>query len=360
MRILVLAQTPPPTHGQSLMVGALVAGLPRHGIEVVHVQMRLSREHKDIGRVRLGKVFSTVRAALRARRLLRTEKFDALYYVPAPAKRAAIYRDILAMALCRTARTKLVLHWHALGLGAWFREPPFSWEKQLAMGALGGADLSIVLSQDLVGDAEAFAPKRTAVVANGIPEPEPPPPGGDGHPFNIVFIGLGTREKGLFDLAEAVSILNQKQARFRLTAAGGFGSDEDEREFRRLAAPQEGRVRHVGFADDKMKRELLSDADVFCLPTQYPHEGQPLTLIEAMAYDLRIVTTRWRGIPGMLPKENVWYTKPARPEILADAIRQAAEAPPPNGTMRSHFESRFTIERHLENLAGALASVASQ
>ena len=56
MKLLVLASTPPPVHGQSVMVAAAVRGLPTDGIELEHVDLKLSRDAADIGRWQPGKL----------------------------------------------------------------------------------------------------------------------------------------------------------------------------------------------------------------------------------------------------------------------------------------------------------------
>jgi glycosyltransferase involved in cell wall biosynthesis len=360
MKILVLAQTPPPLHGQSQMVETLVSGLPEKGIEVRHVQLRLSRSHADIGRWRMGKIFTAALAALTARRVARREDCDALYYVPAPAKRGALYRDVVVMGICRDRRRKLVLHWHAPGLGAWLAGRATPPERTLALRALGGADLSIVLAPELESDAMALAPRRTAVVANGIPDPGPAAHRAAQGPREVLFLGLGSWEKGLHDAVEAVSILNARRpGSFRLTFAGSLGGERERRYFIQRSMDLGSALRHAGFANEAQKRELFSGADVFCLPTVYPNEGQPLALIEALAYDLPIVTTRWRAIPGMLPAENVWFVEPGRPSGLATALEEAAAAPRPAGAMRRHFLAHYTRERHLDSMKAALLSLGA-
>src|SRR5687768_11416855 len=59
MKLLVLAQTPPPLHGQSVMVQALVDGLPKLGIPLHHVNLRLSQDTGDVGRWRVSKIVAT-------------------------------------------------------------------------------------------------------------------------------------------------------------------------------------------------------------------------------------------------------------------------------------------------------------
>jgi glycosyltransferase involved in cell wall biosynthesis len=360
MKLLVLAQTPPPLHGQSQMVEMLVQGLPSRGIDVRHVQMRLSRTHAEIGRWTPGKILWSVHAALAAKRVARQENCDAIYYVPAPAKRGAFYRDLVVMGICRDRRRRLVLHWHAVGLGEWLSNHATRFERSLALNALGSADLSLVLAPELAADAEVLAPRRHIVVPNGLPDPCPELAVRSSRrtPFEILFLGLGSREKGLDDTIEALAILNARRpGSFRLTFAGNFSSEREQTMFRERAASLGGAVRYAGFADEARKRELFASADLFCFPTYYPHEGQPLALIEALAYDLPIVTTRWRAIPGMLPPNDVWFVEPKMPSGLSAAIEAATAAPGPAGAMRKHYLANFTRERHLAAIAEALLSL---
>jgi glycosyltransferase involved in cell wall biosynthesis len=355
MKVLVLAQVPPPVHGQSVMVSAMIRDLPSLGIEVRHVPLALSRSHGEIGRWQPRKALAAIRAGLAARRAARAEAFDALYYVPAPGKRGALWRDLVVLGFARPALPRLVLHWHAPGLGAWIDANATSWERAGAQRRLGGADLSLVLSPDLASDAGMFHPLRTEVVANGIPDPGESAPRTTGSPVEVLFLGTGSRAKGLLDTAEAVAELQHRRpGAFRLTFAGGFATRADELDFKRWEQASGGAIRRAGFVDGAEKHALLSQTDVFCFPTHYAHEGQPLALIDAMAHDVRIVTTRWRAIPGMVPAENVWFVEPGRPSSLASALENAAGAVSPGGALRRHYLAHFTVERHLAALRDAL------
>ena len=360
MKILVLAQTPPPIHGQSLMVRAMIEGLPALGIRVRHVPMALSTSNNDVGRWRLRKVSSTIRAGFAARRIARAEDIETLYYVPAPGKSWAVWRDVMALRIARPAIPRLVLHWHGSGLGEWIPSAS-ALLRRSAHRALGAADLSVVLAPELVADAAVFNPRRTEVVANGIPDPGEPTIHGPNAPTKVLFVGLGSREKGLIDTAEAIALLHKSRPNeFTLTFAGNFATKVDEVDFRRIAESSGSAIRYAGFAGEFQKHELLSGADIFCFPTYYPHEGQPLSLIEAMAHDVRIVTTRWRAIPGMLPSSNVTFVDPKQPTKLAAALESSANMPPPNGALRNHYLKSFTLGSHLEALRDALLRVGGQ
>lgn len=361
MQLLVFAHVPPPVHGQSVMVQTLLDGLPARGLRVRHVDARLSRDHADIGRWRAGKIAALLACCVRAwgQRLRHGPAY--FYYVPAPGKRGALYRDLLVMLLCRPFFSGLVLHWHAVGLGEWLTTRATAVERALARLLLGRAALAIVLSPALVADAAVLAPLRTVVVPNALADPRPAPraeTADRSRPARILFLGLCSRAKGLFATLDGFERLERRApGRFRLTIAGGFETTGEEREFHaRIATLPAGSVEFAGFANATAKAAHFASADVFCFPTAYPHEGQPLTVIEALAYDLPVVTTRWRALPEMLPASHAWFVPPDDPDALADALEAAVRARPA-GALRRRYLENFLPDHHLDALAKALSSI---
>lgn len=50
----------------------------------------------------------------------------------------------------------------------------------------------------------------------------------------------------------------------------------------------------------EQKRELLKKCYLFALPTRYPNEGQPISILEAMGNGMFIITTDHAGIPDIV------------------------------------------------------------
>jgi glycosyltransferase involved in cell wall biosynthesis len=344
------------------MVQTLVDGLPAQGIAVHHVNLGLSRDAADIGRWRPGKVFAVLAACWAAIRAKSRSGCDTLYYVPAPGKRGALYRDWMVMLLCRPFYKRLVLHWHAAGLSDWLTTEASGLERWLTHRLMDGASLSIVLSENLRADAEAFAPTKISVVANGIVDPGASPTprvAAESGPFQVLFLGLCCEEKGLFAAAEAVLAANRAlrapkaEPKFTLVAAGAFADFATGTRFNDLCSAQPAALRYAGPVHGEEKSRLLHGSHCLCLPSRYLPEGQPLVLLEAMACDLPVVATRWRAIPDTLPPEAL-LVAPGEAEALRDALLQLRKHPPAAGVFRQHFLAHFTCERHLGQLAAAL------
>jgi glycosyltransferase involved in cell wall biosynthesis len=105
----------------------------------------------------------------------------------------------------------------------------------------------------------------------------------------------------------------------------------------------------------EQKNKLLRTADLFCFPTFYPNENQPVNLIEAMAFGLPVLTTRWRSLPEIFPANYSGLVQVHSPEQIAlgllDLMTKDGEV------LRDSFLKRFTLDHYLTHLAAAIHSV---
>lgn len=409
MKILLFAHTPPPHHGQSYMVQQLLEAMggdsrrrsKRSGddaeLECYHVNARFSDDAADIGRPRPGKVRLLLNYCVQALCLRWHRRVTCLFYIPAPAQNSALLRDWLVMALLRSFFPRRVYWWQAAGMGEWLGSGAPQWKHWLTRRLLGHPDLSIVLSEWGRRDAQAVSSRQIVVVPNGIPDPCPnfttellprriaraavrrqllagksPSPsaqhaaGRNPDRYQLLYLSLCTREKGLFDAVEAVALLNQQLAaashplRVELTVAGDFRDATEREEFlNQLSAPGlstangEPLVRQVGFVSGEKKENLLRESDGLCFPTYYAAESFGIVLIEAMAWGLHIVTSQWRAIPDLFPKGFNGLVPVRSPKAIAEAIERnlGSEA---DHDLRDWFLTKYTAEQCLAAIKRAL------
>ena len=87
------------------------------GLECYHVNAQLSKTLENIGEIQSIKLLRLFLFCLEAIWCRFRYGVDNFYYVPAPGKRVALYRDWLVMLLCRPFFKNVILHWHAAGPG---------------------------------------------------------------------------------------------------------------------------------------------------------------------------------------------------------------------------------------------------
>jgi glycosyltransferase involved in cell wall biosynthesis len=401
MKLLVFAHTPPPYHGQSYMVKLMLDGFggdcrrrnspAPFGIDCYHVNTRYSKTLEDIGEFQGAKIFLVLYYCLQALWCRFRYGVENFYYVPAPGKPVALYRDWLVMLVCRPFFKKIILHWHAAGLAKWLETSRQIRTRAITYRLFKPVDFSIVLSRYNFADAEKLLSEHITVVNVGVPDPCPDfaenilprrrarvearkkllagevsKADESAKTVNLLYVALVSREKGAFDTIEGIALANRKLAaeksplRFRLTLVGAFASRDEEMGLRELVRRLEFQdsIEILGFVSTARKVRAFAEADIFCFPTYYLAENQPGNLIEALAFGLPIVTTRWRSIPEMLPPDYPGLVDPKSPGQIAEALRLLV-ANDFSGQLREIFLRRFTLEQHLANMAGAIRSMES-
>jgi glycosyltransferase involved in cell wall biosynthesis len=78
-------------------------------------------------------------------------------------------------------------------------------------------------------------------------------------------------------------------------------------------------VTFLGWTDESRSRELLTQSDLFVLPSR--NEGLPVAIVEAMAYGLPVVATPVGSVPTAIDNEvSGLLVPPGQPVPLAAAL----------------------------------------
>jgi glycosyltransferase involved in cell wall biosynthesis len=122
-------------------------------------------------------------------------------------------------------------------------------------------------------------------------------PNEDGKPNHLLFLARVTREKGIFELLEAVGMLRKRGENVHLTVAGDGEALSQAKQLAAHLAISEF-VEFVGYVRDDRKMSALSKSRIFVLPSY--REGCPVSMLEAMACGLAVVATGVGGIPEIV------------------------------------------------------------
>ena len=145
---------------------------------------------------------------------------------------------------------------------------------------------------------------------------------------NIVIVTVArlVEIKGIHYLIDALALMpDNVRSRIRLRLFG-TGSQEGRLRHQAQAAGVEAQVEFGGLAPYSQIPDILRSADVFALPSL--QEGLPLSLLEAMATGLPVVTTPVGGIPDVIRDGVNGLMVPCRSAVaLRDALVRLAGDP---------------------------------
>lgn len=117
--------------------------------------------------------------------------------------------------------------------------------------------------------------------------------------YSILYLGRIDREKGIFELLDAIKKLKQETTFKFFVNIVGNGADLNSLRTHAQAINISEHVNFLGSINDQeFIKKLYSAADIYILPTY--HEGFPRTLYEAMIFGTPIITTFVGGITAIM------------------------------------------------------------
>ena len=150
----------------------------------------------------------------------------------------------------------------------------------------------------------------------------------------VLFLSRLVREKGIYELIDAFLLLAPDYPELKLVIAGN-GPEEARLQDYITKAGIGDRVSFTGYVRGADKVRILKAAGLFVFPTYYG-EGCPVSLLEAMAAGLPLVTTRAGGIPHIVREpENGLLLGKVTPQDVATAMRRLLDNRQLRETIRS-------------------------
>src|SRR5690554_1287333 len=360
--ILFMLHLPPPVHGSSL-VGELVkeSNLINDSFEGRYINLILSREVHESGKTNVKKLVRFTITWFHLLGKLIHRKPNLCYYALTTTG-SGFRKDVLLVALLRLFRVKIVYHLHNKGVLIAKKKKI---NDLLYRFAFKNSSV-IILSQFLYYDIKPYVPmSRVYNCPNGIKDFQPKtsfitPPINDS--FRILFFSNLIKEKGVFVLIEACSILNKKGYTFQCDFVGGEGdvSAKQLTEFIENRGLTE-QVKYLGKRYGKLKDMAFEQADVFVLPSRY--DCFPLVVLEAMQHSLPVITAKEGGMPDMVEDGNTGFLISAYNDAnsLAEKIEYLIVNPSQGKEMgingRTKYEHQYTLpifEQRLHNILSEL------
>jgi glycosyltransferase involved in cell wall biosynthesis len=366
VKLLIVGQTPPPYVGQMFSIESLVKA-NYEGLEVYHTRMNYSQRPDQIGKVRLRKLFHLLRVIVDSSYKSLRHRIDVIYYPPG-IDTVPVLRDIATLMVLRRFGRKLILSFHASGLC----ELGASWHGMLGWlfrRAFFFPDAAIQKSSLNPPDGQFLKAKAVYTVPNGLADQFER--FRNLKPINrfpvILFVGLMKEEKGVEILIEAARLLRARALDFRVEFVGEFTSAAyRETLFRQVQDKQlTDCVLFLGGKVGDEKWAHFRRADILCFPSHYPAESFGMVAVEAMMFQLPVVSTRWRGIPDIVEDGVTGFLTPIKaPAAVADHLALLLRDEQLRLSMglkgRRRYLDLFTIENYVNQTESVVLKVARQ
>lgn len=324
MKILFIAPIPPPINGQSKASKVLLDKLQEeNNVEIVNLS-KSSLKNGVNSLNRFSEIFNILKNVRKKR------KNNDIIYLSLAESFAGNMRDLLIYFICRKYLNKTYIQ--MLG-GAGMKEilTGTSWQRNLNatfMKKIAGVIIEGPINYDSF--RTVFSHNKIHIVPNFaedflfVSNEEIEKKFSHVEPIEVLYLSNLIPGKGYNELADAYLLLNnEEQNMINLSFVGGFENAESEGEFMKKIATNK-HIKYLGkFIDGKSKRELYLKSHVFCLPTYYPFEGQPISILEGYATGCAVVTSNHSGIPFIFKDElNGFMVEKKSVQSLVEVLRK--------------------------------------
>ena len=303
-KICFIAQFPLPMHGLSKAVETLY-------------NSKLNAAINSDGEFEFEKVdITNNKNFLRNLEKIKRSKAD-LFYFTISQTRGGNLRDLVIFKILELQGKKCLIHLH----GGYYRQlvdnhMP-SWQRKANYKAIGNLGGAIVLSESLKKIFKGMIEDdKMYVVPNCVDDQflltdqemqEKLKKLEHENVLHILWLSNFIRSKGYPMVLELVKLEKERvdqggEPRFHFDFAGKFFEEGEKEYFKRYIKENEleDYITYHGVAGGEKKKELLRKCYIFALPTRYPNEGQPISILEAMGNGMYIITTYHAGIPDIV------------------------------------------------------------
>jgi glycosyltransferase involved in cell wall biosynthesis len=310
-------------------------------------------------------MFRVVRDSWRFAQVLKRGSYDIVHLNPSICSKALL-RDGLLLLIAKSFRKAVVVFTHG-----WDQDCEQALSKHfsgLFRFVFGRADAFIVLGNEFKNRLRRLGYEKEVFV-HGAPiddelldyfQQTPPSTcaGGAGRKFKILFLARVEKEKGIYEALEAYRLLKDRYPFVSLTIAGD--GSHSSRAVQYASDQQLVDVSFVGYVEGSAKCEVFRRSDAYLFPSY--SEGLPLSVLEAMACGLPVVTSAVGGLRDFFQDGAMGFSTESRnPAVLADLLDRLVRDPELCSTIsrlnHKYVRDHFTAQRVASRLEGIYSRV---
>ena len=343
-RVLLIVRTPPP-YGGGEAVGELLRRL-FEGTYNVLVFRRPQHDKLSQGRLTSENLLFGVRYIIStASCLLRSR--PRVVYLDIPKDAASFLRSSIVVLASRAVGARVVGDLAGADFAFLQQRGPVRYYGRWVLGSVSTVR---VLGDSVAATLRSHGVHQTAVIPNGIEDPSPPgrhtPPIFTNR-WHFLYVGKIARAKGILTLIAFAQAYASEGRPFQLDIVGEWESAETRTEVEHLI--QDCVLTNVvvlhGQLTGDAKWALYQQAHALLHPSHW--DGQPVTILEALAFGVPVIATSVGAIPDTITSGHEGYLmqENTASEVTVGVTRILCDERTFTGyreRARGAFEQRFT------------------
>ena len=296
---LLIGSLPPPITGQSISFSYLTNFIKKNRFKIYNTNKSSL------------KFFNYLDSLLILPIYILFNQFDSIYFLGSRSK-FGFLRQLPFVSIAILKRIKLINHLHGADFKEFYKNAGFL--KSIIKWAYKKVDTSIVLLEEMKDQFKAFPKMKLEVVPNAVSKEFKNLDIAFPKEKRILFLSNIMASKGIIEFLTASKQLLEDDNVIRIDIAGDFISDyyltknQIKKKFLDLFEDLKNdfseRIFYHGTVSGIKKVDLLKSSSIFILPTYYPTEAFPISIIEAMASGNAIITTKHNYLEKIISEKQ--------------------------------------------------------
>lgn len=362
-------------NGQSMMFQLLVDEVHHRNIKTIIVDIGVSafsNKNRVSGKFSILKALDYIIILTKLLFILLFNQKQTVYVTTAQSK-VGFIRDYFIILFARFFNSKIIAHQFGANYSGFYNSQTPFLQKKIKQ-TLSKVD-KLVVEGDYTKAQFSFLPNYESIVyslPNGLPEKiESSKIEAKTldvtQPIKMFYLSNLIESKGFWDVLEAVNLLvNEEKINVEVVFAGKFLDAVDDQIFPNA---EEAKKAFFSYIEEKnlqkkvlyfeglyakAKAEEFKKSHFFLLPSYYINEGQPVSVLEALAYGCVPIVTEYRLIPSMVNKQNGFFVNPKSPIEIVTIIKNLSKNPDLYATYSQsaidYYLNNFTADKYTEKL----------
>lgn len=279
------------------------------------------------------------------------------------AMKGSFWRKSLLALISRMVGVPVIFHLHGSEMKSFVIKQPLFLQRLIGW-LLAKQSVVVVLSESWLKYVKLISPKATVQILPNyvdLPDLGSKVDNINNSVVEVLFLGLVGTRKGVYDLLPAFKEAVSQVPNLRLIIGGNGEVTQAQAMTSELGIEDD--VVFAGWVSGDEKVRLLSRAQIYVLPSY--NEGLPVSLLEAMSWQVPVISTRVGGIPEQVRDgvDGILIDAGDQAALTAAIVRLAKDAALRNEmgiAARDQVERNFSKQVVLPKLESLYRSFASQ